>query len=215
MVSCSLLCRFSSLLYPSVGLRLDPSPCLGGKSSRGVESTRLCVSGWLPAAAAVNQYPHCACHLSFSFPRPPLPSASLSASRSPSVALCREPTLSLALVFTFFHPVLLVFSLCLPPLTLSSTLHLLLLLYLTTFFTPLCLLSPGSILPPFQRAFFLRPPSANHPPPTSLPAIPSPVLLHVALGNSVVASPLYPLSSPNSVNLASSASSSVPGSRGS
>lgn len=45
-----------------------------GSQSREVESTRSCVSGWLPAAV-VNQYPHCACHLSFSFPR--FPSRSL------------------------------------------------------------------------------------------------------------------------------------------
>lgn len=75
------ICIFLYLFLPS--LRLDPFLSSRSESSRGVESARSCVSGW-PLAAAVNQYPHCACHLSFSFTRLPSPSVSLPASHSPS-----------------------------------------------------------------------------------------------------------------------------------
>lgn len=71
---------------------------------------RSCVSGWLPAAAAaatVNQYPHCAYHLSFSLPRLASITLFLCFSltlREPSVALRRTRSFSFTLTLSFLCP---------------------------------------------------------------------------------------------------------------
>lgn len=109
-----------SLFFLLLSLSLSPSVFLAGSwldlslSRRWIESLsrvnsgRSCVSGWLPAAAAVNQYPHCACHLSFSLPCPASITLCSSLSFSlyfslalhePSVALRSSHPFSLAVAF--------------------------------------------------------------------------------------------------------------------
>lgn len=110
---------------------LDPSFSWWWIESRSrVDSARSCVSGWLPAAAAVNQYPHCACHLSFSLPCPASITlySSLSFSlcfslalREPSVALRSSRPFSLAVTFTLCLSLSLPLSLAYFPL--SSPFH--------------------------------------------------------------------------------------------